>query len=488
MIALSLPACARWLLDLLGSPVDETMAGEPAPGPSLQQTLDTLALRLNSPSPELLALAELDDAGRVHSSPDVSSIQELLRSRGPLPTTLLVDSPRAAALRALPLPNALPSLRILGVDWFADALSSGLRWIPPAQEGQLWADDLEVGWTVERLFSLALESRPIPCGWRFLAALAVGLARRFPLEHSGGFPGRLQSAARWKLAFVRDVSLRHAGESARMAIPEPEILDAFPSEVRWQILAHTLQSASDSDLPSTREYTDSIAPFLLQEVSTLSPSKTRLRGALGRALAAAGSYGDAEVQLRQAIQDWQRMSPVEASYPLCELLRILGIQGKREPLRALHSLVHPFLAQPSVACAFVGLAWGRALVQCGEILDGLATLSSDHLFSHAPSHALASRYRWLAAAQRLSGHSDSTTLDLLLAMGDLDQLHLARLDAVLEAGRLDELDPHAQALLVAAEGANEALLALSRLAPGQEPRWAVRDPAVLALLCSEYRY
>ena len=448
-----------------------------------------MARRLDLPlSPGLLALGELDDSGRVHGSPEVSRLLELLRARGTAhPTTLLVEPGCAVQLRRLPGLRDR-SVRVLGVSSFAEALSSGLQLVPLAYEGQLWSADQDVGWLVERLFTLALESQPVPCGWRLLSALAVGLTRRLPLD--GGSLVGLQSSLRWKLAFVRDVARRHAGESARMDWPEPEILEAFPAEVRWQILAHVLQSASDSDLPSTLAYTEKITSLLATEASTLSPSKTRLRGALGRALAAVGRHTDAEIHLRQAIEDWQRLAPVEASYPLCELLRILGIRGQREAIHALHARVRPFLESPSVTSAFVGLAWGRALIQCAEDGEGLAALASPPHFALAPDHVSASRYRWLSVAQRRLGHQEAAaaTMDLLEAMGDRDQLHLARLDARFEQGELEALDPHAQALLEATEGGNEALLALSRLAPEQEPRWAVRDIGVLDRLRCEYRY
>ena len=73
-------------------------------------------------------------------------------------------------------------------------------------------------------------------------------------------------------------------------------------------------------------------------------------------------------------------------------------------------------------------------------------------------------------------------------LGDSDQLHLARLDEALDAGREDSYDQHAQALLEAAEGGDEALNLLSMLAPGQDPRWAVRKVNTLKRLCREYRY
>lgn len=484
----SFPACARWFLDLLGHSSDRPEAGA-AP---LQEVLDVVADTLHLPPPlGLLALGVVDDHGVLTAIPEIHDIQELLQQRATPAETLLVDPTCAARLRII-LPSRTP--RVLGVTSFAEALSNGLKLIQPARDGELWAQDIDVGWTVERLFTVALERSSVPCGWSILAALAIGMLGKLPrLLSSSDEPGRsesLLSVHRWKLAFVRDVARRHAGECVRMDWPEPEVLDAFPTEVRWRILAHALQSAADSEASWTTVYATHAMEALKQGGPLLSPSKTSLRGAIGRALAATGSYELAAEELRQAIQDWQRMDPAAASYPLCELLRILGILEDRAAILALRDQVSPFLEPPSVSGAFVGLAWGRALEQGGEHQQALEVLTSAATFEQAPAHVKNSRLRWMVAAHRHLSNSEAArnTMAELEELGDSDQLHLARLHELLDAGCQEELDRPAQALLEAAEGGDEALNLLSMLAPGQDPRWAVREIDTLWRLCKEYRY
>ncbi|MCS6899869.1 MAG: hypothetical protein RMJ98_09365 [Myxococcales bacterium] len=467
------PRAAIWLLDLLGHPWEPP--GQPTY--SLNGVLRWTAASLRLPFPSLLAFGDLDDDGWLQAVPPVGTIQEALASPEVQPTVLLTDPDCAMELRAILPPG---SVRILGVRTFEEALISGLGLLPLARDGALWADDLDVGWTAERLFTLTLESSMVPCGWPLLAALSVGLLRRT----------QDQPVAHWKLSLARDIARRHTGEIARINWPSSTILEALPSEVRWRVLAHVVQSAADGDISRVQEYATLTLDELERSDSLLSPGKAALRGALGRALAATGSYEQALSPLRHALKDWDRLDPPSASYALCELLRVLGILGLREQVFELGERVQTFLGTPKGSAAFVGLAWGRALHQCGEDALALDTLGLPQIFEQAPVHVLTSRLRWLAACQRRLGHREAAqaTMARLEALGDSDQLHLARLDACLEAGQEENLDPHAQALLASAEGGEEAHHLLTLLAPGKDPRWAVRDLSVLLRLCREYRY
>jgi hypothetical protein len=203
--------------------------------------------------PSFVAFGELDERGVLLETREAGALREALLSRpGSVPDVLVAEASRAAELRRGP---RLPVRRILGVRSFQDTLTGLLGLLDPAREGTLWAEDLDAGWTVERLFTLALEHSSVPVGWPLLGALAVGLLRRGPRDR----------AFRWKAAFVRDVARRHAGESARLAWPEPEILEAFPSGVRLRLIAHVLQSASDGDPSRVQEYADRTARELERE-------------------------------------------------------------------------------------------------------------------------------------------------------------------------------------------------------------------------------
>jgi tetratricopeptide (TPR) repeat protein len=445
----------------------------------LQSVLDALfgVLALPHP-PSFLAFGELSDDGRIQPMPEVDVVRKaLLQRASSLPVMVLVSPELAVAFRGDP---EIPARCVLGVTDFSEALL-GMGLAEQAREGALWAENLDVGWTVERLFTLALESSSVPCGWPVLGALAVGLLRRLR-----------EPVLRWKAAFVRDVARRHGGEPARIDGLTDDLLEAFPVEIRLRLLAHMLQSAADGDPGKIPEYAEVCRQELEHRTASLSPGRAVLHGALGRALAAVGRYEDALLPLRQAMEDWQRLDPASASYPLCELLRLLGILGRRDSLDDLESRVRPFLEQrPStVSASFVALAWGRALEQVGDHAAAAAILDQETFFQTAPEHVRTARLRWLASAQRHQGKATeaATILSKLEALGDTDQLHLARRDQARAQGASEaELEAIALALLESS-GGDEAKNTLASLAPGLEVRWAVRRLDLLDRLCKEYRY
>lgn len=209
----------------------------------------------------------------------------------------------------------------------------------------------------------------------------------------------------------------------------------------------------------------------------------------GRALAAIGHHEAAIAPLQQALQDWQRLDPPSSSYALCELLRVLGILNRAAEVQALRASVQQQIA-PGTSSAFVGLAWGRALVQSGDAAGALETLEAEPLFEAAPSHVQTARLRWLASAQRALGKLEEAAACLrrLETLGESDQLYLARLDALLGGHDVGAIEHNARALLETEIGSVEARNTLVRLAPDLDPAWSVSNHETLRKLCHEYRY
>jgi hypothetical protein len=180
----------------------------------------------------------------------------------------------------------------------------------------------------------------------------------------------------------------------------------------------------------------------------------------------------------------------ESSYTLCERLCILGILGEEASvIEFVEGPVRPLLEHPSQpGRAFVLLADGRVLAQIGRPTEVIEHLGSKVPWAHAPGHVQA---RWLSFAQRAAGLSGqaASTLEALEHLGDVDQLHLARLDdALLQGTVLAGLAPLIQKLLDAEEGGDEARRLLLTMTSGHDAPRSLRDRSVVERLCREYRY
>jgi hypothetical protein len=300
-----------------------------------------------------------------------------------------------------------------------------------------------------------------------------------------------EDAVSWdRAAFARDVVRRHLGESVLLGWPQGEAwFESLDADDRCTAWAHVVQSAADADLEFAKEYAQHAAAKLAG--MDRSDCALRLRGAVGRALAAIGDYVAAALHLEEAVDGWFALGRVDGiSYPMCELLRLRGIARDRPAIERLRVRIEQFRmsAADPVSLVFVRLALGRALVQAGASTEGIAELAlRDREWTTAPAHATAARLRWLhyAALQRgdPSGNEHRVALERHASSA---QLPLACIDAALMRGEV--LAPLVHDLLALIPEGAEAARMLARIAPQLPSVARPADRPTVARMAWEYRY
>jgi hypothetical protein len=372
-------------------------------------------------------------------------------------------------------PNRPPS-SVMGVLSLGEACDRLLGFRGRARAGTLIAPERRAAATTA-LFDATIDASRLALDWSLVATIASGL-----LVHVGD-----DARAHFELTFVRDVALRHEGYEALLAWPDEDELAPYSSDVRFALLAHAVQSASDGGSDRLGEYATQAEALIGEDASE---GALRLRGALGRALAAQGQFDRASASLSATVEAWLNLRPSEASRALCELLRVEGILGWAESVarwrERAEALVRPALDDESRR--YLDLAIGRALVQIGEPRAALPVLGDESLGARAREHVRASVLRWHARAARAlgDGQLEAKSFAELSTLGDSDQLRLAQLDrglpsveAVVECLRAMTSLPRAGA---------EVRAQLARIAPETSLRAVAERPALLTKLRDEYRY
>lgn len=307
----------------------------------------------------------------------------------------------------------------------------------------------------EQLYRMALENSPSVLAWRPVASSAALL--RDVLSDD--------AVAARKARKTEEIAKRHVGpidQPLSWAVVEGQA--ALPHSDWLDTLAHDVQSWSDSGA-SASECVAAAESAMLEVAlpGKRHPADLRLMGAVGRAFAAAGQATRAVEALRDAIGEWRQLrKPNEASYPICELVRLLAFQPSRSELDlAIVEDVawarHPDIGLEDKSATFIALAVGRALVTCGEVRRGLAELAADAApWNQGPPHVRLARLRWMARGHAVLGRLDEARryraeLEGAIATGEVDpNLELAHLDAALEAAV--DPTPLITALLMGAEG------------------------------------
>lgn len=257
------------------------------------------------------------------------------------------------------------------------------------------------------------------------------------------------------------------------------------------LASHVVQSASDGDMTAIPAYAARAAA--LDGVDTRLEG-LKLQGAVGRARAAIGDFEGASALLRATLSRWLERDPAQASYALCELLRVEGVLGRGGSVAALRDreVRAQLSAADSTTRAYVSLALGRALAQTGDPRGGLELLEGELFDGDVPQHVKDAALRWRAVAARALGDVQRAREAVeRLELGDeSDQRWLARLDAVVaDAGAgADGAQACLDGLLAVAGGGDEARRMLGRLAPGLSTRAASERPEIVRRLLGEYRY
>jgi hypothetical protein len=293
-----------------------------------------------------------------------------------------------------------------------------------------------------RLFAIVRDGSSSLLSWRGVAASCQWLAARL-LEGS---------EALLEVRFAEAVARRHAGEE----LPCPldfEWVERMPRPLRLRVVAHLIEHSRFHEPAERQAIRDFAETVLATRELDDGPEDLAVLGALGRNYAVFREHDAAERCLSRGLRGWRKLGPIEhSSFVLSEWIRILGLAGRVEELRAL---LLPSLDAPShpldgvaselllsprasgVSRSFVRFALGRAFVQASALAEALRFLenSAEASWSLTPVHLQASRLRWLARARKLSGEPDRASQ----AAAELDRMAKTNREAEFAAA-LAEID------------------------------------------------
>ena len=472
------------MLTLLGCEPDPSVEQFQATTAPVGDVLATVALRLAiHPEDEVVTSCTLvergDERSRVGDVSSTGAEDSLAAVNVPEKGLLVVaDAVNPADSMAERLRTRLgpsPRARVIGVLTIGEAAERTLALTERARRGDLIPPERSAR-ARAALFAGALRTSRLVLDWPLVSEVAIALLRHVDVTDETG---------RFELEIVRDIARRHTGVTAPIAWPEPSALEPYTMSERLTILAHVVQSVADGEWSAVPEYATRALATL---EASQSPDALRLRGAVGRALAAVGEYDRARAVLEEALAGWLATDAGEASYALCELLRVEGIRSSEGRVRELWKTVESVLpAVGPMGHPYLLLALGRALAQAGLSKDALAVLADVAADGHAPSHVQTAVQRWRAfAARAMRSEELSAALAQLEHLGESDQRVLAQLDA----GGLDVLrtKAHLDALLAIAGSGDEARRLLNRLGPGLSTQAIAERPEIVRRLRVEYRY
>jgi hypothetical protein len=331
-----------------------------------------------------------------------------------------------------------PNMTVVNVRTLREAIAA--LWPEPSEAARARWQDTETAYAAnEQLYRMALENSPSIVGWSPVASSAALLRELLAKD----------AVSARKARFTEEVAKRHMGLIARpLTWSVDEGHRELPHPDWLQTLAHDVQSWPDSG--ATAEECVAAAEGAMKEIAPLdrrNPPDLKLLGAIGRALAAAGQTARAVEVLREAISGWRQLRrPDDASYPICELVRVLAINAIRSELelaveRDVAWARRSDMEISDASTAFMALAVGRAFITVGDTARGMAELSGDAArWDQALPHVRMARLRWMARGYALLRMKDEATqrrvqLEEAGAADDADpNVDLARLDVALESG------------------------------------------------------
>lgn len=456
------------VLDLLGhrsSASDNTT--------SLGDALAAIGAALDlDASDDVIATGRVDEGGAiVHvDGVEVSSLVSCGASSFILPE---VGPCSAETVRAVL--RGRPKASVRGVSTLGEAADHVFSLHERARNGELVVGARRAA-AQAALFDGIVASHRLALDWTLVTALAIGLLRSELVDER----------SRFELAFIRDVARRHDGGTDLIAWPD-EGLASYPAPTRARIVAHVVQSAADGALHIVGEYVANAR----RELAALDPELTdalAVRGAVGRALAAVGRFAEAEIELGATVEAWLERDPAQASFALCEQLRVAGIERHQSRVRKLLDVARRVDAHTSdYGKTYVALGCGRALVQVGSPLMAQDFLTGLSVRTTAPAHVRAASLRWLARAMDDLGEgraAEGVRRELRDRHANSDQLALAKLD---RATTVTERRAGLESLLTSA-GSVEANSLLERIGPGLSSRAFAERPALVVKVREEYRY
>lgn len=268
---------------------------------------------------------------------------------------------------------------------------------------------------VDELFDLSLGGRGVIVEWG-----AVGAAARLALGRQDWLAG-LSAESVERLRFAEMTASRHAGNIAPADPPSGAWLGTLPGGgLREEVAAHLVQNAADTGRPDPEEAEQIAATWLVRGASAM-PVHLKIQGALARLHAVRGRLREAlELQVEVARGFVARALPREASFALCEWLRLSGVlahespEDARESFRPADELRADLDRRGAIlpgSRPYVALARARALLATA-MDEGQRSAARQALEELAGDHGCPDHVRWsaarLAAKARLPEAAQST--------------------------------------------------------------------------------
>ncbi len=216
---------------------------------------------------------------------------------------------------------------------------------------------------------------------------------------------------------ARDIALRHFGRPTGLEnVTWADIL-AEPPLLRLRLVSHFVQGAADGCVAPWAPVRDQALALI---VGKHGEGEARVRGAVGRLLAAWGQYDEACVHLAAAVDDWAAGLHVpETSIPACEWLRAARLADDPLQLAAATGAVEECLAHPEISelsRVHLCLALGRDAALAGDTERARLALAGVTP-RNAVAHSVA--LRWLAIGGLPATPSRAIDQDLVrLARGE----------------------------------------------------------------------
>lgn len=281
----------------------------------------------------------------------------------------------------------------------------------------------------EELFELTVRQTVRLASWEGVRSAVSTLCGRSDLDPI--------VAEKAKIAFA--IAARNEQHPQPLDWPSEAVFAAIPARSRRvELAAHAIQSAaSRGDRKAVRECLGRARKHKLLQLDAPSPCDLKAMGAIGRALAGIGRFGAAAGWLEAALRGWlAEGEPFNASFALCELLRVRAVRDERAHVEALCSdellrvLADPLL--DPVSRAYLHVAVGQARVLLGHADLALKALDPAVLeWELAPMHVKRARLRWLARAADSIDPAAAAAARLELGVVDDADAALSRVDAAL---------------------------------------------------------
>jgi tetratricopeptide (TPR) repeat protein len=280
----------------------------------------------------------------------------------------------------------------------------------------------------DKLFHVAIEARSPILDWRAVERGAQTLLDKLdPSE-----------PAYMKVKISLQVTRRHDHKVAPLEWLSEKVLSSLHRPLRDRLMAQVIQATNDAADERLGALLDNSRERIPSAKECYEPQLI-IRGALGRALAALRRYEEARDFLRETVEAWRELGQFEeASLAICELIRVVGVLGRRDELEALLPLVEQFrgsLRLDFTSRAFLHFDLGRAHLLTGDATGALTFLDEGEVsWSAVRDHLRRRRLRWLARVLvRLGRLSEASELRTRLnAEQNLLDVLLAQLDEALE--------------------------------------------------------